>query len=135
MPNASSAAIAALPALLVRATYEKLDGADHGTTSALCANEADGKSTARIAAIETVRTIVKHGLASVALDEGQPESVVRTEVRPYFCCCDPTGFSTVRSCESTEYSVNGWYISSQLCSDQNTSRCGPGFHLLRIELS
>ncbi len=53
----------------------------------------------------------------------------------YFCCCEPTGFNTVRSCESTEYSVNGWYISSQLCSDQNTSRCGPGFHLLRIELS
>ena len=27
----------------------------------------------------------------------------------------------VRSWLSTEYSVNGWYISSQLCSHQNTS--------------
>src|SRR5438093_11473348 len=36
---------------------------------------------------------------------------------------------------STEYSVNGWYISSQLCSDQKTSRFGEGFHLFFGELS
>ena len=36
---------------------------------------------------------------------------------------------------STEYSVNGWYISSQLCSDQYTGRFGAGFHLFFGELS
>jgi hypothetical protein len=36
---------------------------------------------------------------------------------------------------STEYSVKGWYISSQLCSDQKTSRFGDGFQRFFGELS
>src|SRR6185436_504421 len=57
-----------------------------------------------------------------------------TEVDHCFC----GDFVTVRSLTvwlSTEYSVNGWYISSQLCSDQNTSRFGDGFQRFLGELS
>ena len=53
-----------------------------------------------------------------------------------YCFCD--GLVTVNSLTtwlSTEYSVNGWYISSQLCSDQNTSRFGDGFQRFFGELS
>ena len=43
---------------------------------------------------------------------------------PTYRCCRGADvevlvvFAFVRSWLSTEYSVNGWYISSQLCSDQ-----------------
>src|SRR5687767_7789834 len=53
-----------------------------------------------------------------------------------YCFCD--GLVTAISLTtwlSTEYSVNGWYISSQLCSDQNTSRFGDGFQRFFGELS
>ena len=44
----------------------------------------------------------------------------RKMTRPCYCFCCPD-LVTVMSLStwlSTEYSVNGWYISSQLCSDQ-----------------
>ena len=44
--------------------------------------------------------------------EGREESLPDRELpdragRRAQCFCEPTGFNTVRSCESTEYSVNG----------------------------
>ena len=50
-------------------------------------------------------------------------------------CCDVVRRVSTSSWLSTEYSVNAWYISSQLCSDQYTGRCGAGFHLFFTELS
>src|SRR6266853_1139931 len=69
--------------------------------------------------------------------DGRPEGL-RCGRRAFYCCFSWGVFVNVmspRTWLSTEYSVNGWYISSQLCSDQKTSRFGEGFHLFFGELS
>ena len=58
----------------------------------------------------------------------------RLHERYGFCGCLVT-VNSLTTWLSTEYSVNGWYISSQLCSDQNTSRFGDGFQRFFGELS
>src|SRR5262249_50907931 len=50
-------------------------------------------------------------------------------------CCSVVAFVPRRSCESTVIRAWGAYISSQLCSDQNTSLSGAGLYLFFAELS
>src|SRR5207244_11131202 len=56
--------------------------------------------------------------------------------RRYFCCCGVAVAPAFRrSRPSTVIRACGAYISSQLCSDQNTSFSGAGLYLFFAELS
>jgi len=90
-------------------------------------NTAERRIMAITSGLRNVRACPEH-------PQGPALSTVEGPAAAYCCGRVVVGF-LVRSWLSTVYSMYGSYISSQLCSDQNTSFSGAGLYLFLVELS